>query len=335
MIDGMCRLLPIVVLVFTGCAGSPPEKPPMSSVLQKIVQHPASKPARPATEEAIAKVAAHYKRKLPEPLLELWQNADGIEFTNRFYGKLLGPTEVLELLENPVWFDFAKFQMLPIFDSLESDYHVLSMDELLAYRIMFTPHDDGPNLAYRDLNSFLVDLYAGLSSAEMNSIHFRQCEGDYSDDKPRTTADQADALALLAQPEGDYNWNYAIQLLDDSDLKPWKKLLETNHFIRRYARGRLSEMASPRMKELYQQDQREFAAFCDQLEKAAKAAGLPVGERDRKCLDVGGHWIDLDGLFHLRNEPRAIERMLNLCRDFIDDRDPRERPDYIFKKKSN
>jgi hypothetical protein len=332
MIEGMSRLLPIVVLVFTGCAGSPPEKLPMNSVLQKIVKHPASKPAPPATEEAIAKVAAHYKRKLPEPLLELWRNSDGVEFTNRFYGQLLGPTEVLNLLENPVWVDFAKFQMLPIFDCLESEYHVICMDELLAYRIIFTPHAGGPKLAYRDLTSFLVDLYAGLSSAEENSIHFRQCACDYSADKPRTAADQADALALLAQPQGDYNWNHAIQLLDDSDPEPWKKLLETDHFTRRYARGRLSEMASPRMKVLYQQDQREFAAFVDQFEKAAKAAGLPVGERDDKTLDVGGCWIELDGLFHLRNEPRAMERMLNLCRDFIAERDARERPDYIFKK---
>ncbi len=307
----------------------------MNSVLQKIVQHPASKSAPPATEEAIARVAAHYKTKLPEPLLELWRNSDGVEFTNRFYGKLLGPTEVLELLENPVWFDFAKVQMLPIFDSLESDYHVLCMDELLAYRIMFTPHDDGPNLAYRDLTSFLEDLFVGLSAAEMNSLHFRFNRGDYSADKLRTPADQADALALLAQPKGDHNWNYAIQLLDDSDPEPWKKLLETDHFVRRYARGRLGKMTSPRMKELYQQDLRDFAAFCDQFEKAAKAAGLPVGERDDKTLDIGGHWINLDGLFHLRNEPRAMERMMNLCRDFIDDRDPRERPDYIFKEKSN
>jgi hypothetical protein len=332
----MNRLLSIVVLVFTGCAGSPPEKPPMSLPLQSILKHADAKSASPASEEAIAKVAAHYKKPLPEELLQLWRNTNGVKF-NKFEGNLLGPYEVLKYIENPVWFDFASAELLPLYYNDQSDFYVICMGEPLAYRIMFTPHDDGPELKYRNIDSFFEDLLVGLDSNEFSALFFHPRNGDYDRSKKRTAQDQTDALALLTQPEGDHNWNYAIQLLDESDPAPWKKLLETDHFIRRDARAHLSALASksPRMKELYEQDQLAFAEFFDRFEKAMKEAGLPVGERSGSCLKIGSSWKELEAFFHLRHEPRAMERMVELCQDRQAGRDARLRPDYILKKKSN
>lgn len=303
----------------------------MSQALRQILKHRDAKIGSPATVEEIAQVAAYYQRQLPESVVDFWLQCGGVRFDNTFDAKLLGPREVLQVLAESVWFDYAKFEVLPIFDSLQANYHVVCMNNLLAYRIMYTPHDDRPKLVYRDFDSFLADLYVGFNSAEWNTLYFhRQNNGDYARDKPRTSGDQATALKLLSLPDENHNWNFAIELLDESDPEPWLKLLQTNHFVRRDALTHLSAMTLPRMKAIYELDQREFATFFDQFEQAAHETGLPVGKRVRDSLNVGGRWINLDALFYLRNEPRALERMMNLCRDIVEKRNPRERPDCIL-----
>jgi hypothetical protein len=331
MIDAMYKAHYIIAFLFFGLACNQSKQGPVappSPLIQKVLNHSDTTKTNAATEEAIQALAARFKKPLPDKLLELWRNSDGVTF-KKFYGKLLGPAEIVKILDLK-HLNLQEAGLLPLLYDNQSNYVMLCMSEPLAPRVMYTPHDDGPRLLYRDVEAFIKNLLIALDGAEDADSHYRELQGDYERTKPRTAADLATGKVLLAGPEDDTKWQLGMVLLDDSDLAPWQKLLESGQ--RDEARRQLAAMKSPAVANLLKQDQAVFEQFVTEFEKAARAAGLTVGERQGDVLNIGGHWIKLDALFSARKEPRALERMLNWCRDLLEEKDPRERPDYIFRK---
>jgi hypothetical protein len=220
---------------------------------------------------------------------------------------------------------------VPLLDDHQSNYVVIMVHAPLAFRIAHLPHDDSCRLIYRDLEGFAGGLLEALGNNDVPADEFfHETEGDYTTDGARSAEDQQAALALLATDGKDGKWNYAIQLLDASDLASWAKVLETDHFVRRDALARMRQLKSPAIQELLQRDQLPYVEFARAVAAASRAAGLDVVEHENGGLQIGGSWVNLDVFFHRRNIPNAMARLVALFQDWAAGRDPRKRPDYFL-----
>jgi len=203
--------------------------------------------------------------------------------------------------------------------------------EPLAFRVAHVPHDDGSRLVYRELEGCARALLEALAAGESADMFFHDTDGDYAADAPRTPTDQQAARSLLATDGEHEEWNYATQLLDESNLEGWSRLLETDHFVRRDVVARMRKLHSPVIRELLARDQRAFDEFARRVADAARNDGLKVGEQRNGVLRVNGSWMNLDGFFYRRSIPDAMPRMMAWFHDLVAKRDPRERPDNFMK----
>ena len=204
------------------------------------------------------------------------------------------------------------------------------VNEPLAPRMAHVPHDDETRIFYRDFESFLRDLLERLERDEDVESYFYENDGDYPPDSPRSPQDQKDACLLLSTNGQHDEWNFAVQLLDASNLAEWDRVLETDHFIRRDAVERMGKMSSPAIQRLLANDRSAFEKFIVSVADAAERAGLKVGSRQRDCLQIGGIWINIDAFYYRRNVSDAMPRMFAWISDLIAKRDPRARENHYF-----
>ncbi len=280
---------------------------------------------------AVAGLAARFGVALPDPLLRLWAAADGVAL-GALDAHVPGPTELLAAFDDGnTWGDWlAGRGVVPVLDDHQSNYVVAAVRGPLGPRVLLLPHDDSSRVLYRTLDGFADGLLQAIDAGESADVFFQAAEGDYAPDAPRPPADHDAARALLATAGTNGEWNYAIQLLDATNLAEWERVLETDHFVRRDAVARMREISSPEIQTLLSRDRQAFAGFVREVVKAARAAGLPVGEQRADVLNVGGHWMNLDAFFHRRNIPDALPRLVAWFEDIVAGRDPHARPGHYM-----
>ncbi len=284
----------------------------------------------PAEQSVLDAIAARYGAELPMELLQLCEAGQRIEI-DALNAEFHRPNAILEGLQPGGWCDIPHSHgWLPVLDDRESNCMVLALRGPLARRVIWMPHDDGPSLKYRDLNSFAAGLLAAIQSNEQACLFFPDTFGDYAPAGPRTIADRADARLLLAAPHRQNEWNFAMQLLGAEDLDEWARLLETEHFIRRDARARLGQMDSEPIRQLLARDRQEFDSFATTVADAARAAGFPVGERRDIVLQINDSWYQLEGFFYRRHIPDALPRLMAFFADQADGVNPHDRPGHFF-----
>jgi hypothetical protein len=287
----------------------------------------------PAQQSVITKLEEIYGVSFPENLIRLWRFADGIAFEQQ-NAHILGPTELLGFLQNSnmhEWTDvLLKKRMVPLLDDHQSNYVNLITKAPLALRVTSFPHDGDARLLYSSLERFLVAIVELMDSDDTADGFFRSDDGDYGCATPRTEADCEAAKELLKTNGKDYEWNYAIQLLDASNVAEWKLLLETDHFVRRDALARLKQMREPSIRAILKADSTAYEQFALELASAARDAGLQVGERQSDCLKINGNWMMLDFAYHRRGIPNAFQRFINWANDVSLGVDPCQRSDHFL-----
>ena len=302
----------------------------MGNVIEELLGRDDVVTADPGARSDIDAVRRYFDAPLPEMLVKLWRASDGL-LLESLNARLLGPTEVNQLLAEDAWTDeLVARGFVPILDDHQSNYLVVIVRDPLAFRVAHLPHDDGSRLIYRDFESCVADLLRAMDSDDTADMYLYEAQGDYAPDAPRPEEDQEAARELMCTEGEQEEWNYAAQLLDASNLREWVRLLETDHFLRRDVRARMRKMASPAIRELLRKDERAFEDFASLTAAAARQAGLTVGDRHNDVLRVGGKWMNLDALFHRRNIPNAVPRMIAWFQDLIAGRNPHDRPRHFM-----
>jgi hypothetical protein len=265
----------------------------------------------PAEPGVIAEVAALFRSELPQDLVDVWGVSNGLAL-DPIGADLLSSEQVLEFSrEGPAG-------LLPLFTDRQSNYLALAMDGLRAPRVIHIPHDDGPRLLFNGTESCVDALLACLESGESLDLFLSETHGDYGPDTRRSERDQQAARALLLTDGENNEWNFATQLLDETNLAEFARLLETDHFVRRDVRARMDAMASPAIRELRAADRKSFAQFSDNLATSAQAAGLRVEKSSaEEKMRIGGIFVSLEAFFHLRHQPDAMARTLARIRELI------------------
>lgn len=299
----------------------------MEDVIRILFSQHGVKFHSPATESDVKGLEDWYEAKLPLLLRRLWNEADGLTLKT-LDAHILGVLEVTQLAKSYMWFFERGF--VPILDMHSSDYLVLAVREPLAYRVIHFSHDgDGCRLLYRNLESCILGLVDAMEQGKLADLYYYDILGDYPPDAKRTTEDQECAHKLLASNGENEEWNLATQLLDETNLNEWAKLLQTDYFVRRDAQKRMEEMSSPAIQELLATDSNQFDEFVEAVVTAAKLAGLKV-ERKREGLQIGDKWIIVDAFFYRRNIPNAMPRLIAWFEDQLAGRDPHNRPNHFM-----
>jgi len=302
----------------------------MTGFVDQLLQHPDVVHGDPASRSTIDALAMKYGATFPEPLLKIWSAGDLTLET--LDAHILGADEVLRLVEKEHWPRALTARgFVPLLIDHQANYLAVLVREPLAFRVAHVPHDDGSRLVYRELEGCARALLEALAAGESADMFFHDTDGDYAADAPRTPPDQQAARSLLATDGEHEEWNYATQLLDESNLEGWARLLETDHFVRRDVVARMRKLHSPVIRELLARDQRAFDEFARRVADAARNDGLKVGEQRNGVLRVNGSWMNLDGFFYRRSIPDAMPRMMAWFHDLVAKRDPRERPDNFMK----
>lgn len=302
----------------------------MADAVDRLLKGFGAAEGRPASEADVAAIETRFGGSVPAPLRKLWRASDGTDL-EALEARLLGPTEILRMTEAGASFEaLPATGMLPLLDDRGSNFACLHLRPPLAPRTVFMHHDgDGLRLAHREVEGLFLGLVDCLEVGESADEYLRTDGGDYAPDAPRTAEDRAAARDLLATDGANGEWNLAIQLLDAADLTEWRRLLETDHFVRREAVARLRKLDSPEVRELLEQDVAAFKAFVEAVVSAAGAAGLAVEWRGN-APRIGGIWMNLDSFFHRRNVPDAVPRAIRWIEDLAAGRKPRDRPDHFF-----
>ena len=302
----------------------------MTDFVDQLLKHPDVVRGDPASPSTIDALAAKYGATFPESLLRIWGAGDLTLET--LDAHVPGASEVLQLLDKGSWPEELRARgFVPLLNDHQGNYLAIIVRPPLAYRVAHVPHDDGSRLIYRDLDGVAKALLEALDSIDSADMYFYDTDGDYPPETPRPVADQETARGLLATDGAGEEWNYAAQLLDESNLDEWATLLETEHFVRRDVVRRMRHMKSPAIQELLSRDRRAFADFASEVAMNARESGLKVGERREGVLRVEGSWMNLDAFFHRRHIPNAMPRMMFWFQDLIARRDPRERPGNFMK----
>jgi hypothetical protein len=258
-----------------------------------------------AVEEAISRVEG----RIPDLLLKLWRTAGGVHLDS-IDAELLGVEAALEMAP---YMSPKELGFLPLLDTHQSNYVGVMVREPLAPRVGYMPHDDGPEglmLRYRDVDGFLKALTTALDRGENADLFFHEDEGDYPLTGPRTDADRESALKLLATDGAHREWNWAIGLLEATDVPEWKRLLETPREIRCDVLFRLRQMNEPAIKELLAEDERAVEEFALALADAGKAAGYKAAQRNDSTLEGVRKWCDVDCFFSKRQRPDAARQVV-------------------------
>src|SRR6187455_240958 len=232
----------------------------MTGYVDQLLQHPDVVHGDPASRSTIDALAMKYGAKFPEPLLKIWSAGDLTLET--LDAHILGADEVLRLVEKEHWPRALTARgFVPLLNDHQANYLAVLVREPLAFRVAHVPHDDGSRLVYRELEGCARALLEALAAGESADMFFHDTDGDYTADAPRTPTDQQAARSLLATDGEHEEWNYATQLLDESNLEGWSRLLETDHFVRRDVVARMRKLHSPVIRELLARDQRAFDEF--------------------------------------------------------------------------
>lgn len=301
----------------------------MSSVVDELLTHVAVTTGDPASRADIEAVSHQLGAPLPELLLQLWRKSDGVAL-KPVDCHVPGPSELLHILKENVWFDLSQRGLLPILDDHQSNFLAVFLRGPRTFRVAFLPHDDGSRLIHRNVESSFRALIHCANEGVSADSYFREAQGDYLPDQPRPQDDQEAAKELIAAPHEIDEWNHAVQMLDSSNIAEWQRLLETDHFVRRDARERMGKMSSAAIQVLLADDEKAFKAFVSQAAEAARQAGLKVGRQEGDVLQVGGIWMSMEAFFHRRNITNAVPRMIAWFEDSIAGRNPHLRAGHFM-----
>lgn len=314
----------------------------MDDRIQALFGRPDVRAEAPAYPDDIAAVARRLGAPLPQPLLDLWHAADGLELRS-VDARLLGPTEILGVIENSWSVDLAGPGWCPLLDDNGSNYIGVCVAGPLAPRVVAFWHDPDRRVVYRDLDGFLSALLALLDKAAASEdcdpaeLVFRETPGDYEARAPRTPEDHAAARSLMGATSADPKSDWptvarllAAQLLDASNLAEWATLLETGYVVRRDVIARMVTLDDPALRDLLERDRREFEDFSREVERAARAGGYVVGRRSGDALEIDGRSWDLEFYFGRRRIPDVLPRLMAWFADSRDGRNPHDRPGHYM-----
>lgn len=283
--------------------------------------------ATPASAEAIASLLARIQGPLPATLLALWRITDGLDLPD-LDARILGPAEIADIISPAgVWCDPG---LLPLIDDRQSNYFALCYAEPLAFRIAYMPHDDGPWLVFRHVDSLLQAILRNADDPDCLDNIIPVDAGDFRPDARRTPDDLVAARALLRTDGERGQWNYAVQLLDASNLPELALLLETDHMVRRDALRHMRAMESDAVQALLAEDAQKFAAFVAAVTSAVGEAALVVTNFQNTVLQINGIWIELEYFYHRRHIPKALPRLIDWVRDLLAKRNPTARPGHFM-----
>jgi hypothetical protein len=319
-------------------------------MLERLLNHDGLQLNPPATQAEIELLERRLQTKLPDELLAVWRKSNGFGIPS-VNADFLGISQILEFLEN--WDPKIQTGLLPILDTHSSNHIAFCYWEPLSPRIAYIVHDDNTRLLYRDFNRFLEVLLECLKqNAELEAaedfddydnesidadIFFHETQGDYGDQLPRTPEDQTVARSLLKMPtkqrdSWDTVWNhvFAIQLLDETSVATWQKLLEPGTGLRGEAIARMCHFSSPAIQSLLSQDKLAFDAFANLLILAIQKTPLQFEGYEQNHLKISGRSFVVARFFERRHIPNAIARATAWFEDMVAGQDPRNRPNHFF-----
>jgi hypothetical protein len=264
-----------------------------------------------------------------DELVRLWGEGENLVLTGVGV-HLVGPAEVLQLARSGCVDGLLDRGFVPVLDDDESNFLCVAVQEPLAPRVLYVPHDDASRLIYSNVVTMAEALLGLCDRKEPGAYFLHETRGDYPFDGPRTAEDRALGHALVKASKSDELLRYAVQLLGSDDIDDWRTLLETNHFVRRRALARLRSLTSSPVVALLQRDAEAFARFADEIAAACASDGLVIGERQDTALQVGDHWVELEAFFYRRKVRNAVPRTVAWIQDLASQRDPRQRAGNIF-----
>ena len=279
----------------------------------------------PTDPADVARLCGIMANPIPPSLAATWVATDGATF-DRVRAELIGPSHLLDW--HGRWAETLAELLgrgwVPVVYDGESNYLAVVARGPFAGWVAHVPHDDGPRLMYRDLNSCFDDVcrvVRGRAEAKLLVAYLYDSPGDYPPVGPRTAADRAAARSAIALPDDGHSWNFAAQLLDTGDLAEWRVLLETDHFVRRDVLVRMRQLApaSTALGDLLQADAIAFGRFAEQMATTLRAAGVPDPDR-----------FQADRFYYRRHVPQSWRRLATWMGDVRAGRNPRGRPGHFF-----
>ncbi len=330
-------------------------------LLEDLFALKAIKTNRPATDDEIQAVEKLFERPVPSEMRELWKRSSKIDLPDA-QASIYSPLEIYDLLTNPKYCSkfqggVLRYKLLPLLNDHGSNFVAAAIGEPLSPRILWVPHDDGPEFLYRSMPSYIVNLIDMITRFEEHVLRQNMMEDDdeeecnsatiyygnkvtylqhdYHPNAPRTIEDSRDAKSLLER-NNDVDDNLAIQLLGPDDIVEWKRTIEKDGQLRSRVLDRLKSISRPAIQELLSEDSRQFQAFSETLLNEVKKAGYSTATIQDRCLGIKlpnkfypNHY-SLDAFFCNRHKPDAICRTTRWIDDKMTGKDPRERDVSIF-----
>lgn len=278
----------------------------------------------PATPAELRAVEERFGGKLPELLTRQWLTAATVEIESEWLS-LTGPQATLDRAD---WSEsddgsLADRGLVPIVEDSNFNFVCVAVKPPLAPRVVYFDKGDFGRLKARDLS----ELYETLASSCGIDEPFEFCDvrGAYADPFAADARDRADAHATLESGRG---LEFAVQLLHPDDLEEWDRLRNIRR-TRAEVLSRLANVETQGVQALLRKDAAELEEFVELLREAARAAGLPAGERRGDVLSVGRAGYNVHFFFCRRNVPNAFERIVWWFKDQAEDRNPYHRPGHL------
>ena len=331
-------------------------------LLENLFALKAIKTNRPATDDEIQAVEKLFERPVPAEMRELWKRSSKIDLPDA-QASIYSPVEIYDWLTNPKYCSkfqggVLRYKLLPLLNDHESNFVAAAIGEPLSPRILWVPHDDGPDFIYRSMLPFFASLIDMITRNEeyvqsqktmededdeeriyCATIYYinrvANLQHDYHPNAPRTIEDSRDAKLLLER-NNDVDDNLAIQLLGPDDILEWKRTIEKNSHLRYRVLTRLRSINHPTIQELLAEDSRQFQAFSKDLLDEVKKAGYSTATIQDSTLEIklpnklrtNPYYLDV--FFCIRHKPDAVPRIARWIDDKIAGKDPRERDVSIF-----
>lgn len=263
----------------------------------------------PATVEEIKALEDELGYPLPSQVCDLYQITNGLALNVKSpfqRPSIMTIEQILEFLSKVgYWWDK---RYLPLTENNSSNYFCVRCDDLMAGYIVYVPHDDGPAVCFRDVNTFLEGIrhYYG-SASDLHSLDLDQLPSQFAQ-LERLPRDIQTAERLIAsvkdqldlrELDHEHSVYFALWLLNEpSAIAGMTRYLEI-YKIKKRLNALPEKSAKPYLDSLTELLD-AFTAHCIEL---IQQLGLTINEISRNyeqtIVSVGAkpNWVSMDGWY--------------------------------------
>jgi cell wall assembly regulator SMI1 len=281
----------------------------------------------PATEEELTALENELGYPLPSQVRDLYHTTNGLVLNAKNIDQLpqiMTISQIREFLMGDRWDN----RYLPLTENNTSNHFCVRCDDLMAGYVIYVPHDDGPHVCFRDINTFLdaigqyysngffhplehdevIELEEGESIEDwLDRLDFDQMPSQFTHPE-RLPQDIETAHRLIASVKDKLDLReadhahavyFALWLLSDpGEIADMTRYLEISQL-----KGRLNALpetsAKPYLDKLTE-TQEAFTAHCIKL---IKQMGLTVNKisRDYGQINISvrkkANWLSMDAWY--------------------------------------